>query len=45
MTDRPESLDQAIADHDVKLAMTPAQLLLLIIGFYVLIRVIRGLRR
>ena len=45
MTDTPESLDQAIADHDVTLAMTPAQLLLLILGFYVLIRVIRGLRR
>ena len=45
MTDRPESLDQAIAYHDVTLAMTPAQLLLLVLGFYVLTRLIRGLRR
>jgi len=44
MTDRPEPLDQAIADHDVTLALTPAQLLLLILGVYLLIRFIRGLR-
>jgi hypothetical protein len=44
MTDRPESLDAAIADHDVTLALTPAQLLLLLIGVYLLVRIIRGLR-
>ena len=44
MTDRPESLDAAIADHDVTLALTPAQLLLLVIGVYLLIRIIRGVR-
>jgi hypothetical protein len=44
MTDQPESLDAAIADHDVTQALTPAQLLLLVIGVYLLIRIIRGLR-
>jgi hypothetical protein len=45
MTERPESLDAAIADHDVTLALTPAQLVLLVVGVYVLLRIIRGLRR
>ncbi len=44
MTDTIESLEQAIEDRDITLAMTPAQLLLLILGVYVLIRVIRRLR-
>ena len=45
MTERPESLDEAVADHDVTLALTPAQLVLLVIGIYLLLRIIRGLRR
>ena len=45
MTERPESLDEAVADHDVTLALTPAQLVLLVIGVYLLLRIIRGLRR
>jgi hypothetical protein len=44
MTDRTETLEEAIDDHDLTLALTPAQLLLLVIGVFVLIRVIRGLR-
>ncbi len=45
MTEHPESLPEAIEDHDVTLAMTPGQLVLLVIGVFVLLRVIRGLRR
>jgi hypothetical protein len=44
MTERTETLDEAIEDYDVTLALTPAQLLLLIIGVYLLLRFIRGLR-
>jgi hypothetical protein len=44
MTDATETLDEAIDDRDVTLALTPAQLLLLVIGVYLLLRVIRGLR-
>jgi hypothetical protein len=44
MTDTTEPFDEAIEDHDITLALTPAQLLLLVIGVFVLIRVIRGLR-
>jgi hypothetical protein len=43
-TDR-ESLRQALDDHDVTLALTPAQLILIALGVWLLIRVIRGLRR
>ena len=39
-----ESVDDALADHDVTLALTPGQLLLAVIGVYLLLRVIRGLR-
>ncbi len=45
MTDTTESVDEALADHDVTLALTPGQLLLAVIGVYLLLRVIRGLRR
>ena len=44
MTDHPETLEEAIDDHDVTLALTPARLLLLVIGVYALLRFIRGLR-
>ena len=44
MTDTTETLGEAIDDHDVTLALTPAQLLLLVIGAYLLLRFIRGLR-
>ena len=44
MTEHPESLDEAIDDHDVTLAMTPGQFLLLVVGVYLLVRFVRGLR-
>ena len=44
MTDTTERLDEAIEAHDITLVLTPAQLLLLVIGVFVLIRIIRGLR-
>jgi hypothetical protein len=44
MTDTAESLDEALADRDVTLALTPGQLLLAVIGLYLLLRFIRGLR-
>jgi hypothetical protein len=44
MTEQTESLSQALDDHDVTLAMTPAQLLLALVGVWVLLRIIRGLR-
>ena len=45
MTDTTASVDDALADHDVTLALTPGQLLLVVIGVWVLLKVIRGLRR
>ena len=44
MTDQPESLEEALADHDITLALTPGQLILLVVGVYLIIRFIRGLR-
>ena len=44
MTDQTESLDQAIDDHDVTLALTPGQLMLLLMGLYLVLRFLRGLR-
>ena len=44
MTERPESLSEAIDDHDITLALTTGQLLLAVIGIWLLLRFIRGLR-
>jgi hypothetical protein len=44
MTEPTETLDEAIEDHDVTLALTPGQLVLLLIGLYLLMRFLRGLR-
>ena len=44
MTEHPESISEALDDYDVTLALTPGQLLLLVIGIYLLIRFLRGLR-
>ena len=41
MTDISEAADQ----HDITRAMTPGQLVLLVIGAFVLLRIIRALRR
>lgn len=44
MTEHPESLAEAVEDHDITLALTPAQLVLAIIGIWLLLRLIRTLR-
>jgi hypothetical protein len=44
MTDRPESIQEALDDYDITLALTPGQMLLLVIGVYLLVRFLRGLR-
>ena len=44
MTEHPESLDEAVEDHDITLAMTPGQLVLAVIGMWLLLRFIRSLR-
>jgi hypothetical protein len=44
MTDQPEPIEQAIAEHDITLALTPGQLILLVVGVYLIIRFLRGLR-
>jgi hypothetical protein len=40
-----ESLAQAIDDRDVTLALTPAQLILAVLGLWLLLRIARILRR
>jgi hypothetical protein len=40
-----EPFSRAVDDHDVTLALTPGQLILLVIGLFVLLRVLRSLRR
>ncbi len=44
MTEQPESLDEAVEDHDITLALTPGQLAVAVIGIWLLLRFIRGLR-
>ena len=44
MTQGPESLQEALDDHDVTLALTPGQLLLVVVGIWALLRFIRSLR-
>ena len=44
MTDQPAALDEALDDHDVTLALTPAQLVLAVVGIWLLLRFLRGLR-
>ncbi len=39
-----ESINEALEDHDVSLALTPGQLVLLVIGVFVVLRIIKGLR-
>jgi hypothetical protein len=45
MSTQRESFRQAVDDYDVTLALTPAQLVLLVLGVWLLLRFIRGLRR
>ena len=44
MTESTETLEEAIEDHDVTLALRPGQLVLLLVGLYLLLRFLRGLR-
>jgi ABC-type uncharacterized transport system fused permease/ATPase subunit len=45
MSEDRESFAQALEDRDITLALTPAQLILLVLGIWLLLRVLRGLRR
>ena len=44
MTEHPESIAEAVEDHDLTLALTQAQLVLAVVGIWLLLRFIRGLR-
>ena len=44
MTERPESLHEALEDHDVTLALTPGQLILLVLGVWLVVKILRSLR-
>jgi hypothetical protein len=44
MTEHPESIAEAVEDRDITLALTPGQLVLAIVGIWLLLRFIRGLR-
>ena len=44
MTEHPESVAEAVEDHNITLALTPGQLVLAIAGIWLLLRFIRGLR-
>jgi hypothetical protein len=44
MTERPESIAEAVEDHDITLALTPGQLIAAVIGIWLLVRFIRSLR-
>jgi len=39
-----ESLEEAVDGRDITLALTPGQTLLLLVGLYLLLRFLRGLR-
>ena len=44
MTERPEPLAEAIHDHDITLALTPAQLILVVVGVWLLVKLLRSRR-
>ena len=44
MTERPESLEAAVDNRDLTMALTPGQLLLAVVGIWLLLRLIRSLR-
>ena len=44
MTEHPKSIQEALDDYDVTLALTPAQLILVVVGVYLFVRFLRGLR-
>lgn len=45
MTEHPESLAEAIEDRDITLALKPGQLILAVVGIWLLLRFVRSLRR
>jgi hypothetical protein len=45
MTEHPESLAEAVEDRDITLALTPGQLILLVVGVWLIVRLIRSRRR
>ena len=45
MSERRETFARTLEDRDITLALTPSQLILLVIGVWLLLRIIRGLRR
>ena len=45
MSERREGFAEAVAERDFTLALTPSQLIVLVIGVWLLLRIIRGLRR
>jgi hypothetical protein len=45
MSEDRESFAQALEERDITLALTPAQLILLVLGLWLLLRIIRGMRR
>jgi hypothetical protein len=44
VTEPPETLAEAIDDHDITLALTPAQLILVVVGVWLLIKLLRRRR-
>lgn len=44
MTERPESLHEALEDRDVTLALTPGQLILLVLGVWLVVKILRSMR-
>lgn len=44
MTERPESLHDALEEHDVTLALTPGQLILLVVGVWLVVKILRSMR-
>ncbi len=45
MSEERESLAKALEDRDITLALSAAQLILVVLGIWLLLRVLRGLRR
>jgi hypothetical protein len=43
-SDRTAQLEEALDEHDVTLALTPGQLVLLVVGIVLVLRILRGLR-
>ena len=44
MTERPESLTRAVDERDITLALTPAQLVLLVVAVWLVVKLLRNAR-